>query len=91
MVMQLTQRDREVRIIPADAGAIAEGFPCRPAGACVFVAEGDVLVNVVADGLDAAAAEQRLSEQRPGGLGEPVGLAISATREQYQGLFDRTG
>jgi hypothetical protein len=55
------------------------------------VAEGDVLVNVVADGLDAAAAEQRLSEPRPGGLGEPVALAISATREQYQGLFDRTG
>jgi hypothetical protein len=26
-----------------------------------------------------------------GGVGEPVGLAISATREQYQGLFDRTG
>ena len=43
-----------MRIIPADAGAIAEGFPSRPAGAGVFVAEGDVLVNVIADGLDAA-------------------------------------
>jgi hypothetical protein len=39
-----TQRDREVRIIPANAGVIAEGFPSRRAGAGVFVAEGDVLV-----------------------------------------------
>lgn len=49
------------------------------------VAEGGVLV--IADGLDAAPAERRLSEQRQGDLGEPVRLAISVTQEQYQGLF----
>jgi hypothetical protein len=73
-----TQRDREVRIIPADAGAIAAGFPSSPAGPGVLVAKGNMLVNVVADSLDAAPAEWRLHEQRPGGLGEPVALAISA-------------
>ena len=87
---EIHRRDREVRIIPANAGAIAEGFPGRPAGAGVFVAEGDVPVYVVADGRDAAPAERRLSEQRSGDLGEPVGLAISVTQEQYQGFFDRT-
>ena len=79
-VYAATQRDREVRIIAADAGAIAEGFPGRPTVACVFVAEGDVLGNVVADGLDAAPAEWRLPEQRPGGLGEPVALAYRLPR-----------
>ena len=56
-----TQRDCEVRIIPPDAGAaIAEGFPSRPAGPGVFVVKGNMLVNVVADGLDAAPQPSRV-------------------------------
>jgi len=72
-----TEGDRQVSIVPANAGAIAECFPTRPAGTRVFVAKGDVLVDVVAASLDAAPAERRLPEQRPGDLGEPVGLAIT--------------
>src|SRR5215831_14745904 len=68
----------EVRIIAADASAIAVGFPGRPAWARVFIPEGNVLVNEVADGLDAPPTDRRLPEQRPCNLGEPVGLAITA-------------
>src|SRR5271166_4218244 len=81
-----TEGDGQVSIIPANAGTIAEGFPSRPAGARVLVAEGDVLMNVVADGLDAAPAERRIPEERPGDLGKPVGLAVTAAQQEHQGL-----
>src|SRR6201993_2699650 len=51
-----TEGDGEVGIVPADAGAIAVSFPGRPGGARVLIAEGNVLVNVIADGLDPAPA-----------------------------------
>src|SRR6266403_3348455 len=79
-----TEGDREVSIVPADAGAIAEGFPSRPAGTRMFIAEGNVLVNEVADGLDATPAERRLPEQRPCDLGKPIGLAIAAGQQEHQ-------
>src|SRR5271155_4002523 len=71
-----TEGHGEGRIVPADAGAIAISFPRRPGGARVFVAEGNVLVNVIANGLDAGPAERRIAEPRPGDIGQPVGLAI---------------
>jgi hypothetical protein len=75
-----------VRIITADAGAIAVGFPSRSACARVFIAEGNVLVNVAADGLDTAPAERRLPEQRSCDLGKSVGPAIAAGQEERQGV-----
>ena len=57
-----TERDGEVRIIPADAGAIAVSFPGGPGGARMLVPEGNVLVNVVADGLDAGPTERAFAE-----------------------------
>src|SRR5689334_21106871 len=51
------ERDRQVSKVPADAGAIAVSFPRCPGGARVFVAEDNVLVNVIADGLDTGPAE----------------------------------
>jgi hypothetical protein len=86
MFMPATEGDREVSIVPAYAGAIAEGFPSRPAGTRMFIAEGNVLVNEVADGLDATPAERRLPEQRPCDLGKPIGLAIAAAQQEHQGL-----
>src|SRR5438270_220525 len=50
--------DREVCEIPADAGTIAVSFPRRPAGARMLVAEGNMLVHVVADGLDTGPASR---------------------------------
>ena len=68
-----TERDCQVSEVPADAGAIAIRLPRRPGGACVFVAEGNVLVSVIADGLDPAPAGWGFPEQRPRDLGKPVG------------------
>jgi len=39
MFMQPTEGDGEVSIVPADAGAIAVGFPGRLVGARVFIAK----------------------------------------------------
>jgi hypothetical protein len=75
-----------VRIVPADAGAIAISFPRRPGGARVFVAEGNVLVNVVADGLNPAQGERDFPEQRPCDLGKAVGLVIAAAQQEHQAL-----
>jgi hypothetical protein len=75
-----------VRKIAADAGAIAVGFLSRSACASVFIAEGYVLVNVVANGLDAAPTERCLPEQRPCNLGKSVGLAIAAGQEERQSV-----
>ena len=47
----------------------------------VLVVEGDAFVHVVADRLHARPARRRVAEQRPGGLGEPVGLAIAAAEQ----------
>jgi hypothetical protein len=42
-----------MREVATHAGALVEGLPGRLRGAGVLVAERDVLVNEVADGLDA--------------------------------------
>ena len=47
-------------------------------GRAVLVAEGDVAMNVVADGLDAGPAGWRDGKKLPGNVGESVGLAIAA-------------
>ena len=54
------ESDCEVSIVPADARAIAVGFPGRPASARVFIPEGNVLVNVVADGLGRSEPQPQL-------------------------------
>src|SRR3984893_3393802 len=57
-----TEGDSEVSIVPADAGAIAVSLPGRPGGARVFIAEGNVLVNKIADRLDPAPAGRSFPE-----------------------------
>ena len=51
------------------------------------VAELDVLMHEVADGLDALPAGRRRAEQSPGGLRQQVGLAIPAAEQEEQGLL----
>ena len=55
-------------------------------GARVLVAEGDVVVDEVADRLDAPPAGGAGAEQLPGGLGQPVRLAVAAAQQVDQGL-----
>ena len=54
----------------------------------VLIAEGDVVVHEVDDRLHPRPARRRVAEQRPGDVGELVGLAIAA-RHQIEQQFVR--
>ena len=69
-------------IVPAHAGTIAVSFPGGPACPRVLIAEGNVLVNEVADGLNPSPAERRSSEQRPRDIRKPVGLAVATAQQE---------
>jgi hypothetical protein len=85
-IQATAEGDREVGIIAAHAGAIAERLPRGPAGAGVFVAKSDVLVDVVAHRLDPAPSRRRLAEERPRDVGQPIGLAVAAGQQERQGI-----
>ena len=81
--MQRQKVDGEMGEVAADAACA----PCRPSqavrvGAGVLVAEGDAVVDVVADRLDPRPARRRIAEQRPGGVREPVGVAVAAAQQE---------
>ena len=78
------ERQRQMCKIAADAGAllvdVMRGF--HVVG--VLVAEGDVIVHEADDRLHAQPAGRRVAEQRPGDIGELVGLAIAARHQILQ-------
>src|SRR5216683_3879875 len=79
--------DGKVRIIAADAFPLAEGFKGRLGGTRVLVAERDMVVNKIADRLNACPARRRMAEQVPSYLGQQVRLAVPAAQEKHQGFF----
>ncbi len=72
------ERDREMREIPANAVPLGVGLRRRARRAGVFVAECEMAMHKVANGLDARPAERRVLEKTPCFLRQDVGLAISA-------------
>jgi hypothetical protein len=52
----------------------------------VFIAEGEVLVDVIADRLHPAPTERGFPEQRPCDLGKPVGFTIAAAQQEHQSV-----
>jgi len=70
--------------VSAHAGMIAMSFAGGPGRTCVFVAKGDMVVNVVADGLHATPAGRCLTEQRPRNIAKLVDRAIAAGQQKYQ-------
>src|SRR5205823_9334184 len=76
----------QMRVIAADAPLLVEGLPRCPGRSCVLVAEGDVAVDVIANGLNAPRAGGRLAEQAPRQFGQSIGLAISAAEEKDEAL-----
>jgi hypothetical protein len=46
-----------------------------------------VIVDEIADGLDASPSGRRIAEEIPRHLGQPIGLAISAAQQEYQGFL----
>ncbi len=82
-----TESDRQVGEISTDTLALAIRLPCGSRFSRVLVAELDVLMDEITDGLDAAPAGGRLVEQRPGRLRKAVGLAIATPQQVHQSLF----
>ena len=81
------QRNRQVRIVTAHAAALVVGLQCGARGSRMRVAELDVLVHEVADGLHARPAGRPGAEPLPGDLGQAVGLAIAAAQQVDQRRF----
>ena len=54
--------DSKMRVIPADAGTVAVGFPGCAASACMLIAEDDVLVHIITNSLHPSPARRRRSE-----------------------------
>ena len=76
-----------MRVVAADAGAFVECLRGAARGAGILVVEGDVVMNVVADGLHARVPRSRAAEELPGRLRQQVGLAIAAAQQEYEGFF----
>ena len=78
--------DGQVGEVAADAAAFVERLPGRLGGIGELIAEDDVVVDEVADGLDARPAEGGMFEEIPGDVGEAIGFAIAAAEEENQDL-----
>ena len=82
-----TECGGEVRVITADAGSPFESLPGRLRGAGVLVTKGNMLMDEIADSLDAPPSGGRFAEEVPSHLGQQIGFAISASQEEHQGLL----
>ena len=80
------ERQRQMRKIAADAGALLVDVMRRLHVMGVLVAEGDVVMDEIDDRLHPRPARRRVAEQRPGDIGELVGLAIAARHQIEQHL-----
>ena len=73
--------------ISTNALPLAIRLQCGSRWPRVLVAELDVLVDEITDGLDTTPAGGRLVEQRPGRLRKAVGLAVATPQQVHQSLF----
>src|SRR4029453_227479 len=74
--------DSEVGVVAAHASALLVGLPRRLGGAGMLVAELNVVMDEIADRLDAPPTCGRVAEQAPGDLGQAVGLAVATAEEK---------
>ena len=74
-----------MRIIAADANALAKGLERRPIGPGLHVVEADMLINEVADRLYSRPAAGRRIEQSAGEVSQlAVHLAVAAGQQKQQ-------
>src|SRR5207249_1548040 len=81
-VQAAAERDRQVCEVTTNAVALYVCFGRGSGGAGVLVAEGDVVVHEVADGLHPRPAERRMSEEAPSLIGEAIGLTVAAAEQE---------
>ena len=80
------QRDREVSEVPAHAASLGMGIPRRLCRAGMGVAEGDAIVDIVADRLHQRPTLRNLREQGPRRIRQAIGLAVAAAEQIDQHL-----
>src|SRR5271165_4053695 len=76
-----------MRIVTANARPFVESLRCATRGAGVLVVEGNMVMNVIADGLHARIPWSRAAEELPGRIGQQIGLTIAAAQEEHKGIF----
>src|SRR6185295_4654728 len=62
-IQAAAEGDRQVRVVAAHARPLIEGLPRRLRRPRVLIAENDVAMHVVADGVDAIGAGGRMAEE----------------------------
>src|SRR5271155_2932105 len=72
--------------VAANAESFPVPVPSRARRACVRVAEGQAVMHIVANRLDACPSWRHATEKRPGGIRETVGLAVAAAEQKFQRL-----
>ena len=85
-VQAAAEGDRQMCVVATNAVALYVRFVGGSGGAGVLVAEGEVVVYEVADGLHPRPAERRMAEQTPSLIGKAIGLTVAATKQEQQGL-----
>src|SRR5437867_4028697 len=73
-------------VVATNAVALYVCFGRGSGGAGMLVAEGDVVVHEVADGLHARPAERRTSEKAPSLIRKAIGLTVAAPKQEQQGF-----
>ena len=75
-----------MREVAANALPVLQGLVSGLGGIGVLIAEGDVVVNEVADGLNQRPALRHLAEFGPGEFRQSIGVAVAAAEEINQRL-----
>jgi hypothetical protein len=74
-------RASDMGVVAADALALVVNLPRRRGCAGVLIAERNVAMNKITDGLHARPARLCILEQLPCDVGQPIGLAITAAKQ----------
>jgi hypothetical protein len=77
---------RQMSVVATHAALFLKRLGSRTRRARVLVAEGDMVVHVVADRLHAGPAQRRCSEEAPSHVGETIRLAVPASQKEEQGF-----
>jgi len=73
-------------VVATNAVALYVCFGRGSGGVGVLVAEADVVVHEVADGLHPRPAERRMSEEVPSLIGKAIGFTVAAAKQERQGF-----
>ena len=80
------ERNGQMGEVAADAELLVVAFGRRAVTACMVVAELNAVMHIIADRLYTLPAARDRPEQRPGEIGQLLGVAIAAAVEERQDL-----